>query len=110
ALGPDGQLYEAFGSGDILAYSLEASGKKAGSPTDITAFNFQRLVTGLRLDPASTASSLILWVSNGQSGCDLGVTGTACNEFTGALSKLTGSSASALTRTDAVTGLPRSVG
>jgi hypothetical protein len=110
AIGPDNRLYVAFGTGDILAYPLDANGRKAGPPTDITAFKFQRTIAGIRFDPASTSTNLTLWVSNGQFGCDLGATGVACNDFTGMISKLSGSSPSTLTRTDVVTGLPRSVG
>jgi glucose/arabinose dehydrogenase len=110
ALGPDGRLYVAFGTGDILAYALDANGNKSGTPVDIAAFKFQRTISGIRFDPASTASNLTLWVSNGQFGCDLGATGTACNDFTGMVSKLSGTSAANLVRTDVVTGLPRSVG
>ena len=110
ALGPDNKLYVAFGSGDILAYPLNASGQKSGAPTDITVFKLQRTIAGIAFDPASTATNLILWVSNAQFGCDLSALGVACNDFTGAISKLTGTSASSLVRTDVVTGLPRSVG
>jgi glucose/arabinose dehydrogenase len=110
ALGPDGKLYVAFGTGKVLAYPLDANGNKAGAPTEITAFKFQRTISGIKFDPASTTSNLTLWVSNGQFGCDLVATGTACDDFTGMVSKLTGASASSLVRTDVVTGLPRSVG
>ncbi|MEY2405084.1 MAG: hypothetical protein QOD38_2635, partial [Acidimicrobiaceae bacterium] len=110
ALGPDGKLYVGFGTGALLAYPLDANGNKAGAPTEITAFKFQRVISGIKFDPASTASNLTLWVSNGQFGCDLVATGTACDDFTGMVSKLTGTSASSLVRTDVVTGLPRSVG
>jgi hypothetical protein len=115
ALGPNPnsptQLWAAFGSGNILVYNLDpATGKATGAPTQVGAFKFQRLISGLRFDPASTASSVKLWVSNGQFGCDLAAMGKACDDFTGGISTLAGSSAGALARTDVITGLPRSVG
>ena len=81
-------MWAAFGNGDIEVYSLDANGAKIGSPIDITAFKFNRIIAGLRFDPASTSSNIKLWVSNGQGACDLAVLGTACNDFTGA--RLTG--------------------
>ena len=110
ALGPDGKLYTAFGDGTIYAYTLDADGKRVGAPVEITAFKLNRIVSAIKFDPASTANNLTLWVSNGQFGCDLAALGVACNDFTGMVSKLTGTSASNLVRTDVVTGLPRSVG
>lgn len=111
AIGPDGKLYAAFGSGVIRAYTLDANGKKTGTPTDITTFQTSvRVVTGLAFDPASTASNLALWVSHAQGNCDLAAMGKACDDFSGGISKLSGSSSSNLVRTDVVTGLPRSVG
>ena len=110
ALGPDSKLYAAFANGGILAYSLDADGKKTGTPTAINNFKNSRIISALKFDPSSTANNLTLWVSNGQGGCDLAAIGIACNDFTGMISKLTGTSASTLTRTDVITGLPRSVG
>ena len=115
ALGPDPnnptQLWAAFGTGDILVYNLDpATGRASGAPTEVTTFKLNRVVSGLRFDPSSTAGAIKLWVSNGQFGCDLAAIGIACTDFTGAVSTLTGSSPGALTKTDIVTGLPRSVG
>jgi glucose/arabinose dehydrogenase len=115
ALGPNPnsptQLWAAFGTGNILVYNLDpTTGQATGAPAQVSTFKFQRLVSGLRFDPSSTASNIKLWVSNGQFGCDLAAMGVACDDFTGAVSTLTGSSVSSLAKTDIVTGLPRSVG
>lgn len=103
-------LWAAFGNGAIVRYPLDSTGHKTGTPTVVSTFTDKRVVSGLRFDPTSTAGSLKLWVSNGQYGCDLAAMGVACTDYTGAISVLTGSSASSLTKRDVITGLPRSVG
>jgi glucose/arabinose dehydrogenase len=115
ALGPNPnsptQLWAAFGNGNILVYTLNpATGQAVGAPTQVQAFKGQRVVSGLLFDPSSTAGNIKLWVSNGQFGCDLAAIGVACNDFTGAISTLTGPTAGTLAKTNIVTGLPRSVG
>jgi len=123
ALGPDPnhptQLWAGFGSGTIRVYNLDpATGQATGAPTISTTnpagstFRFNRVISAIRFDPSSTAGNIKLWVSNGQPNCDYAASGfmTPCYDFTGALSTLTGSSALSMTRTDVVTGLPRSVG
>ena len=116
ALGPNPnnptQLWAAFGSGLIRVYNLDPStGKTLGSPSAITSFSsVPRIISGLRFAPSSTAGDIKLWVSNAQGECDLAAIGLACTNFTGAVSTLTGPNPGALSKTDIVTGLPRSVG
>jgi glucose/arabinose dehydrogenase len=100
-LGPDGNLYAASGSGQIRRYQLDSNGVPTGVVTNINAFANQRIVLGLAFDPRSTASNLMLWVSNGAMGFD------NMPNFTGGISLLTGSNLT--TRRDVITGLPRSV-
>ena len=109
-LGPDGRLYAAFATGLIMAYNLDSTGHVSGEPVKISTFTYNRLIIAMEFSPDSTANDMELWVANNQFGCDLAATGTACDDFTGRISVLRGSSPTTLKRTDVITGLPRSVG
>lgn len=100
--GPGNVLYAGTTSGSILQYRLDDAGMPAGSPTEITAFKGSRLITGLHMDPRSTARRPVLWVSSGA------LCGSGCENFTGVISVLTGNGAPT-TRRDVIVGLPRSV-
>jgi hypothetical protein len=110
--GPDGKLYIAYNNGAIVAYNLDANGNKTGTATQLNQFKLKRLISGLTFDPASTAANMTLYVTNNQNDCDLASTGKACDDFTGKISRISGSPTTIATATvqDVITGLPRSVG
>jgi glucose/arabinose dehydrogenase len=101
-LGPGNTLYAATGAGVIKKYALTSTGQVLGSPTDITAFENSRTITGMRFDPSATASAPKLWVSSGA------LCQNNCANFTGMISVLTGATTPTVRR-DVITGLPRSV-
>jgi len=100
--GPDGRLYAATTAGRILRYDIEPEGTIAATSIidTIPANNHApRLLIGLRFDPASTASNLILWATHGQA------MSTKQDDWTGKLSRLSGPDLE--TYQDYVVGLPR---
>jgi N-acetylneuraminic acid mutarotase len=101
ALGPDGRLYVANGYGQLLRFTVNPDGTAAGAPLEIDHWTFQRTITGIAFDPASTPSNLKLWVSHGELG------NQDMANFTGKVSVLTGSNLENMR--DVIVGLPRSV-
>jgi hypothetical protein len=68
-IGPDHALYASTLAGLIFRYTINPDGTLADAKlidTVNTANGALRLITGMTFDPASTAASLVLWVSHGQ--------------------------------------------
>jgi glucose/arabinose dehydrogenase/N-acetylneuraminic acid mutarotase len=99
AFGPDGRLYVTEMFGRIHAMTLNAA-RQVVSDQLITTLG-SRLTLGLTVDPASTPSNVILWVSHSSPSLDNGVPNS------GTVTRLSG--ASFTTRQDVVTGLPRAL-
>lgn len=106
-IGPDGLLYASTEDGRIFRWTISGDGT-LGTPQIITSLQQanggNRLISGFTFDPSSTASNVILWVSNtfyALSGATNGV------DFTGKLTVMSGPNLG--TVQDAVIDLPRSV-
>ena len=105
-MGPDGKLYAGTLDGYLFRYPVSASGE-LGAPQRIDTVRTRnggapRTIIGMAFDPASTASNLILWITE-----NLQYTGVAdVPDWTGKIVELSGSSLS--TSRDVVVGLPRS--
>jgi N-acetylneuraminic acid mutarotase len=99
------QLYALTGTGEIYRWNIQADGLLTNQYI-ITEFPDRTLI-GVDFDPASTVGNPILWITHNR-GMALG----SGRHFTGALSKLTvsgmGTANEDWTRTDYITGLPRS--
>jgi hypothetical protein len=68
-VGPDHRLYASTLDGRIISYQIGADGTLADpqiNKTIQTANNGPRLITGIKLDPTSTAREPVLWVSHGE--------------------------------------------
>ncbi|MFN8149189.1 MAG: PQQ-dependent sugar dehydrogenase [Candidatus Nanopelagicales bacterium] len=96
--GPDGRLYVATLSGTIHALTFGADGSVTADQSITTLGS--RLALGIAIDPASTPSNVILWVSHSSPSATTGIPNT------GTVTRLSG--AGFTTRTDVITGLPRS--
>lgn len=104
ALGPDGRLYAATITGEILRFDINADGTLANAliiNTVVTAAGGARAVIGLAFDPAATASNLTLWVTHAYPTLE------NAPDWTSKLSRLTGTTLGSIQ--DVVVGLPRSV-
>jgi glucose/arabinose dehydrogenase/N-acetylneuraminic acid mutarotase len=99
AWGPDGRLYVTEMFGKIHALSFGADGQVTGDEM-ITAIG-SRLTLGITVDPLSTASDVILWVSHSNPSTSNG------QPNSGIVSRLSG--AGFATRQDVITGLPRAI-
>jgi glucose/arabinose dehydrogenase/N-acetylneuraminic acid mutarotase len=99
AFGPDGRLYVTEFLGRIHALTLGPDHRPVADEV-ITALG-QRLVLGVAIDPASTASNVVLWVTHS----DRNLTNEAPAN-SGIVSRLSGPGFA--TRQDVITGLPRS--
>jgi glucose/arabinose dehydrogenase len=97
--GPDGRLYVTELLGNIHALTLGASKQLVNDQVITTLGN--RLALGLAVDPASTPTNVILWVSHSDPNLS---NNAAANSSM--VSRLSGSGLS--TRQDVITGLPRS--
>src|SRR4051812_22460722 len=87
-IGPDHRLYAGTMDGEIVRFDINNDGT-VGAPTVINTVikgnnNAKRIITGVRFDPASTATNLILWVTHGD-GAEVDAP-----DFSGKLSRLTG--------------------
>ncbi|WP_433832985.1 Ig-like domain-containing protein [Actinoplanes sp. CA-015351] len=111
--GPDGRLYAGTLSGQIHRFPINPDGTLGASTiinsvrVNATAANLpgqpSRTVIGMAFDPASTAASPILWVTdNYEFAGELNVP-----DWSGRIGRLTGPDLG--TYTPVVTGLPRSV-
>lgn len=104
-IGPDGMLYAATLTGEILRFGMQPDGT-LGQPQTITsvvrAEGGPRSIIGLKFDPSSTADNLVLWISN-----NVVYTGKAVEDWTGKVTRLSGANLENVQ--DYVVGLPRSV-
>ncbi len=115
-VGPDGKLYASSVTGEIYRFAINGDGT-LGTPQVITTVQTysasaasgdtyhpgMRTVIGLTFDPASTASNLILWITDNAP--FLGSSDVP--DSSGRLAKLTGPNLG--TYTPVLDGLPRSV-
>jgi large repetitive protein len=97
--GPDNRLYVTEMLGTIHAITLNAT-KQVTADQVITTLG-SRLTLGITVDPLSTPTNIILWVSHSSPSLNSG----ALNSST--ISRLSGAGFS--TRTDVITGLPRAI-
>ncbi len=97
--GPDNRLYVTEMFGKIHALTLD-SAKQVTADQVITTLG-SRLTLGITVDPASTPSNVILWVSHSSPSTDNG----ELNSST--VTRLSG--ADFATRQDVITGLPRAI-
>jgi len=98
--GPDGRLYMLDVTGNIYAFTLDPINQTIQATETITSIQ-PRLALGLTIDPDSTPSNVILWVSHS----DLDQANGAANS--GVVSRLSG--AGFTNRQDVITGLPRAI-
>jgi glucose/arabinose dehydrogenase/N-acetylneuraminic acid mutarotase len=103
-LGPDGKLYVTEFLGKIHALTFDIN-KQVINDQVITALTDSqggsRLTLGITVDPASTPSNVILWVSHSSPSLDQGVPNS------GIISKLSGPNFA--TVENVITGLPRAL-
>jgi glucose/arabinose dehydrogenase/N-acetylneuraminic acid mutarotase len=99
AWGPDGRLYVTEMYGKIHAISFN-SDKQVVADQSITTLG-SRLTLGLTVDPASTASNVILWVAHSNASTGNGEVNSST------VSRLSG--AGFTSRQDMITGLPRAL-
>jgi glucose/arabinose dehydrogenase len=104
-IGPDDHVYAGTFDGEIVRFDVGADGTlgQAVVLKTIVAHNdgAERIITGLRFDPSSTAANLVLWVTHGHDA------EFNAPDWSGKLSRLSGADLS--NYEDYVTGLPRSV-
>jgi len=103
-MGPDGLLYAGTLDGLIVRFPVNLDGT-LGTPEILNSFQTAnggaRTITGLAFDPSSTASNLIVWVSNGAYAFN------NAPDWSGKVTKVSGPTLASVT--DIVVGLPRSV-
>jgi uncharacterized repeat protein (TIGR01451 family) len=103
-MGPDGKLYAGTLDGKIVRYTVSADGTLSSAQT-ITSLQVAngdaRMLIGLRFDPSSTASDLVLWVTHGAWAF------TNAPDWSGKLTRMSGPELG--TVQDYVVGLPRSI-
>jgi N-acetylneuraminic acid mutarotase len=97
--GPDGRLYVTELFGKIHALTFNAA-KQVTNDQLITTLG-SRLTLGITIDPASTPSNVILWVSHSNPSLNAGTPDSST------ITRLSG--ANFTTRQDVITGLPRAV-
>jgi large repetitive protein len=97
--GPDGRLYVTELLGRVHAITLNAA-KQVVSDEIITTLG-TRLTLGITIDPASTPTNVILWLSHSSPSVDAGVANSST------ITRLSG--AGFTTRRDVITGLPRAI-
>jgi regulation of enolase protein 1 (concanavalin A-like superfamily) len=103
-IGPDGKVYAATLTGEIIRWTPDATGLLTAKQT-ITSIRDNnggdpRAIIGLTFDPAATAGNLILWVTHGHSAL------TSALDWSGKLTRLTG--ANLTTYQNVVVNFPRS--
>jgi glucose/arabinose dehydrogenase len=103
AIGPDGRLYVADGSGKIQALSLDPTTKAVTAVQQITTATDLQEVYGIAFDPSDNSSPPPIYVTDTVSG--FGDSGQApAGSFLGKVTKISGPGYA--TRTDIITGLP----
>ena len=100
-MGPDGKLYANTETGQIFQFPVNTDGT-LGSPNIYTLPDSPRLITGIAFDPASTATSMKIWISNGAPQY------SNAADFSGEISAVNVSGTSFSGYQVYVTGLPRS--
>jgi glucose/arabinose dehydrogenase len=102
-IGPDGRLYAAGVTGDIFRWDILPDGT-LGPRETLGAFRAHnggnRLLIGLKFDPASTAENLIVWATHSQFAF------SGATNFTGKLTRLQGANLENVQ--DVIINLPRS--
>ncbi|WP_081995240.1 Ig-like domain-containing protein [Deinococcus radiopugnans] len=104
-IGPDGRLYAATMSGEIMRFDIQSDGTLTNVKTIdsvIKAESGPRTIIGLKFDPSSTADNLVLWITNNEV-----YRGAPAPEWTGKITQLSGANLEKVQ--DYVVGLPRSV-
>jgi len=103
-VGPDRKLYASTITGEIVRFAINADGTLGPAETLSSLVNQQgpRTVIGMAFDPASTASNLILWVTNNHF---YDYTANA-PEWSGKITRMSGATLQNVQ--DVVVGLPRS--
>ena len=103
-IGPDGKLYAATLTGEIVRFPITSNGTTGTAEviSSLQAANggSQRMLIGLAFDPASTAGNLVLWVTHSHYAFTNGP------DWTSKLTRMSGPSLA--TVQDYVVGLPRS--
>jgi hypothetical protein len=103
-VGPDGKLYASGVTGDIYRWTILSDGTLGPRETlgSFRAHNGggNRLLIGLKFDPASTAENLILWATHSEFAF------SNATDFTGKLTRLAGPNLE--TVHDVLVNLPRS--
>lgn len=99
AWGPDDRLYVTEMLGKIHAITLDAN-KHVVADQQITTLG-SRLTLGIAIDPFSTPTNVVLWVSHSSPSLNSGVANS------GVVSRLSGPGFA--TRQDVITGLPRAI-
>ncbi|MBC8121172.1 MAG: PQQ-dependent sugar dehydrogenase [Gemmatimonadaceae bacterium] len=101
--GPDNRLYVAGVTGKVQAFTLNSAKQPTNTQTINTLTNSlgTRLLLGITVDPASTASNVILWLSHSSGSQNSGVANS------GMVTRLSGSNFS--TMQHVITGLPRAI-
>jgi glucose/arabinose dehydrogenase len=102
-IGPDKMMYVGTALGQIYRYPINGqNGQFSGPPLIVSPFGqYARTITGLAIEPGSTATSVRLWASHGALG------NKNMPNFTGKVSVVSGTSLQ--TVRDKITQLPRSV-
>ncbi|WP_245556454.1 NPCBM/NEW2 domain-containing protein [Deinococcus aquatilis] len=105
-MGPDGKLYAATLTGEILRFGVQPDGTVTAPQTITsvqTANGGPRTIIGLKFDPAATADNLIAWISNNHFW-----DGTNNSpDWSGKITRLSGPNLENVQ--DYVVGLPRSI-
>ncbi len=102
-IGPDGMLYASVRNGEILRFPIHPDGTLGAAESLMSlrsANGGDRLLIGLRFDPASTAENLVLWASHSFYAF------SSAPDWTGKITRLSGPQLE--TVTDVVIHLPRS--
>ena len=99
AVGPDGKLYASEMFGKIHALTLAPDRSLVSD--QVSNVLGTRLTLGLTIDPASTPSDVIVWVSHSSPSLSQGVANS------GIVSRLSGPGLT--TRADVITGIPRAI-
>lgn len=99
AFGPDGRLYVLTMMGDIHVLTYDAAHRVIDD--QVVGTLGQRLALGIAIDPASTQTNVIVWVSHSSPSLDNG------QADSGMVSRLSGPGLA--TKVDIITGLPRAI-
>lgn len=100
--GPDNRLYAVNHAGQVFSWQVNEDGKL--SDERVFPLFEQRVLIGLKFDPASTPDNLLLWVTSNFAGL------TDAPNFSSEISRIDSTDGGETwTRTDYIVGLPRSI-